>query len=841
MVSACLGSGQGFGEDRFPDIVLGPPKGAGCCGGSLDVLSLGNGGSIVLAFEGNAIVDGPGADFLVFENAFARGGDAASVFAELATVEVSEDGAAWSAFPCTAERPPYGSCAGWRPVHANPDENDIDPLDPSSAGGGSVRSRRDRRLARPLRADHRPRRLARRLRPRRGGHRPRAVSVRRPAALACAALVAAGVAPRARGQEAVDGDRVGAIEVHVAGQRASTVAARDPTAASYVIHEDDLRAPGAAAPAVLSRVPGLQVSRTGASSDLATASLRGASSAETPVYLAGVRLNDDVTGTADLSMVPLWMIQRVEVYRGNAPEHADRLGIGGAIFFEPALPRAPRASVGLGVGSFGERSAWASVGLGDERAGALIALSRRAADNDYLYTDSRLGRALPRPNADTDAYDVWSIGRYRLPWGGSITAIVNGFARDQGTTGLSETPARAARSHVQRWLGAASAVVPCAGPAEGGVDRCRLELTTSAILSRQVVRDPRGELGLLSPVVASAGARGAEQAALRYRPADDLSVSASAAYERELLALDRAGKAPLRASRATYRASASLLYAPIASLEGYALGALELHRTRHAGAGGPARALEPSGRLGARLRLADGAVSVFGNLGRYVRVPVLGELHGSSPIVVGNPELAPERGLSAELGVRLAAASPRARGELSCELLGFSRFTSGLIAYRPAFVGVLRPYNVGSARVLGLELAASASALDHVRAGLALTALDPRDTSPGRAVANDLIPFQARLVAAPSVEVYAEPARLGVDRASLSARLFYRASRVGDPAGLRPLPEQATADVELAILALRRRLSARVAITNVFAARTFDLLNLELPGRSVHAATEVWW
>ncbi|WP_437809688.1 TonB-dependent receptor plug domain-containing protein [Sorangium sp. So ce1078] len=698
--------------------------------------------------------------------------------------------------------------------------------------------------------------------------------MRRPGALACAALLAAaGLSPRARAEEVDAHGREGAagggareerleegedgvaapaarattrprgraLEVRVEGQRASTVAARDPTAASHVIRGDELRAPGAAASAVLSRVPGLQVSRTGAASDLATASIRGASSAETPVYLAGVRLNDDVTGTADLSMVPLWMIQRVEVYRGNAPEHADRLGIGGAIFFEPSLPRAPRASVGLGAGSFGERAAWASVGLGDERAGAVVALGRRAADNDYPVTDSRQGRALPRPNADADAYDLWSIGRYRLPGGGSVTAIGNGFARDQGATGLAETPARAARIHVQRWLGAVSAIAPCARPAEGGVDRCRLELTSSAILSSQVVRDPRGELGLLSPLVASAGARGAGQAAFRYRPADDLSVSASAAHERELLALDRAGDAPLRASRATSRASVSLRYAPAPSLEGYALGAVELHRTSHGDAGGPVRALEPSGRLGARLHLAGGGVSIFGNLGRYVRVPVLGELYGSSPIVVGNPELSPERGVSAELGVRFAAAAPRARAEISCELLGFSRFASGLVAHRPAFIGVLRPYNVASARVLGLELTASASALDHVRAGLALTVLDPRDTSPGRALANDLIPFQSRLVAAPSLEVYAEPARLGVDRASLSARLFYRASRVGDPAGLRPLPEQATADVELAILALRRRLSARFAVTNVLAARTFDLFNLELPGRSFHAATEVWW
>ncbi|HTN87479.1 MAG TPA: hypothetical protein VL242_27520 [Sorangium sp.] len=135
VVSACFGPGQGFGQDRFPDIVLGPPRGAGCCGGSLDVLSLGDGGAIVVAFEGNAIVDGPGADFLVFENAFERGDDAANVFAELATVEVSEDGAAWSAFPCAADRYPYDGCAGWHPVHANPEENDVDPLDPSSAGG----------------------------------------------------------------------------------------------------------------------------------------------------------------------------------------------------------------------------------------------------------------------------------------------------------------------------------------------------------------------------------------------------------------------------------------------------------------------------------------------------------------------------------------------------------------------------------------------------------------------------------------------------------------------------------------------------------------------------------
>jgi hypothetical protein len=133
IVSACFGPGEAFGHDAFPANVLGPPKGGGCCVGSLDVCSLGNGGSITLAFD-NPIVDAPGVDFIVFENAFYAGGDPKHAFAELGTVEVSADGVTWLGYPCTAIASPYGDCAGWRPVYANSDTS-IDPLDPSVAGG----------------------------------------------------------------------------------------------------------------------------------------------------------------------------------------------------------------------------------------------------------------------------------------------------------------------------------------------------------------------------------------------------------------------------------------------------------------------------------------------------------------------------------------------------------------------------------------------------------------------------------------------------------------------------------------------------------------------------------
>lgn len=57
-----------------------------------DVVSLGDSGRITLTF-GGAIVNGPGADFAVFENSFS------DTFLELAWVEVSSDGAHFFRFP----------------------------------------------------------------------------------------------------------------------------------------------------------------------------------------------------------------------------------------------------------------------------------------------------------------------------------------------------------------------------------------------------------------------------------------------------------------------------------------------------------------------------------------------------------------------------------------------------------------------------------------------------------------------------------------------------------------------------------------------------------------------
>lgn len=134
----------GFGAASLPAVVEGPPVGGGSARGSTDVVSLGSGGQIVVSFAPNAIVDGPGPDFVVFENPFWIGGSSSSVYAEPGEVSVSDDGATWHTFPCqpapgaapdgTGVLPPYGECAGWHVVYSAPG-NGISPFDPATAGG----------------------------------------------------------------------------------------------------------------------------------------------------------------------------------------------------------------------------------------------------------------------------------------------------------------------------------------------------------------------------------------------------------------------------------------------------------------------------------------------------------------------------------------------------------------------------------------------------------------------------------------------------------------------------------------------------------------------------------
>ena len=88
-----------------PLKALGPPEGTGSNAGSLDVVSIESGKSLVVEILNYDVIDGPGWDFVVFENAFYTNyGKPSDVVAgawrwmEPAQVSVSEDGVQWLGF-----------------------------------------------------------------------------------------------------------------------------------------------------------------------------------------------------------------------------------------------------------------------------------------------------------------------------------------------------------------------------------------------------------------------------------------------------------------------------------------------------------------------------------------------------------------------------------------------------------------------------------------------------------------------------------------------------------------------------------------------------------------------
>jgi len=654
--------------------------------------------------------------------------------------------------------------------------------------------------------------------------------VPRPIFAACALLGALSFAGRAAAEEPVT--------ITVQGEaRPDGELPNEPFVASSRVKRERLAGPALRAQDVLRSELGVQISESGALGAPATASIRAASAAQTPVYLGGVRLNDQLGGAADLSTVPVWLIDHVDVYRGNAPLEADDLGIGGAIFFEPRQPRRLEAAAGSSVGSFGTRAGFGYVAGGNERLHLLGGVSAERAENDYSFADDRGTLFQPgddarrqRSNADSRLFDAWLLGRARPSQHVRLELVANSVSREQGAPRLALVPSDAARAEFSRSLGALTARF-----ALGHTRQQRLTLRTTFLDSDQQLHDPELELGLLTSETRVQGRRSEQHASLSLPLTGTLEATGAADVGFEnLKRVDAAEQ--VSASAATVRAAAKLEWQP---LKGFALRGLLASECRSLQQSEQACAeLEPVGRVG--LGLAGRGYTLYANLARYQRQPTLGELYGAGIVVRGNAGLRRELGLSADVGARGSLAlGPRL--SVNGEVGAFERRARDLVAYARTAQGYVVPLNVGAARVSGLELGVGAAALGHVSAACNLTLLDARDTSEGRRLRNDLLPFTSRLVLAPRVSVTTGSLRArSLESADFTLDLTYLSNRFADAAGLIVIPEQATLGVSAGAHWLSGSLLTRARLANALDVARFDVVGYPLPGRSLYVSAEVY-
>lgn len=626
-----------------------------------------------------------------------------------------------------------------------------------------------------------------------------------------------------------------------------------------ILHPDEHPATASVADAIATSA-GAQVRSLGGLGAFQSVSVRGAAPGHTAVLVDGVPLARLAEVTTDLGRYALDAFGEVELYRGAVPIELGGAGAGGAVNLVTRLGRGPggeRIRASIGAGSFGARHA--RVRYGDDHGGARssVALGYQGASGDYTYfTDG--GTPL---NASDDGHEVRRNNHFdqlelAARAGAAERALAGGVRlawKRQGLPGSVAQPS----------LEAARSTLDVVADARGGgrIGAADARQLGYLLVERQVLRDPAGELGLgaqdrgyltLSggattawsvPIGRHRGTAGLELRGDRFRDADRGGARAA------LVGTRAAGAVALGAELAL---GGALVVAPAARLELVRTAPTPVTEGPGAFADLPPRwDAVPSPRLTARARL-DGDVAVKGSVGRYVRLPTLLELFGDRGTIRGAPELAPERGTSADAGVVWAPAGPRRAGPLAIdrilvEAAAFASRARDTIALISTAGFAARAENIGGTRAHGAELVLAA----RLARALSLTASYTRLVTEQRAIDPNL--HGKALPRAPGHVAYAR-AELSRHGGALWIDASVQSTAYLDQANFRRVPARALVGAG-ARVPIAGGLAAALTVSNLTGARVVtippdrpidmpvptalaDLAGFPLPGRAFYVSLD---
>jgi outer membrane cobalamin receptor len=214
---------------------------------------------------------------------------------------------------------------------------------------------------------------------------------------------------------------------------------------------DRTRIQGAAArdaAELLATLPGVVVRSDGAGGR-ATISLRGGSAGSVLVLLDGARINDPVTGAADLSRIAAERIESITVVPGA---QSARFGPGAESGVVSIRSRAARGgSLHAEVGSLGEAALALEHGAGDRRTELSFGGWLRRIDGafDYRIPAEAGGGSARRANADVTSGGIHVGARHHLR-GSRADAAVSYERIERGVPGRSFAPTPSARQGHER-------------------------------------------------------------------------------------------------------------------------------------------------------------------------------------------------------------------------------------------------------------------------------------------------------------------------------------------------------------------------------------------------------
>jgi len=447
-------------------------------------------------------------------------------------------------------------------------------------------------------------------------------------------------------------------------------------------------------------LPGVHVRRLGAEDSFATMSIRGSSSNEVVIILAGVPLTGGADPSLDLGTLPLWPGAHARVYRTFAPAALGPGSLGGTLALDPPTAGGAAHTEEWGaVGSFGA----ARLRIGDVREmdGGLrvaTALSASRADDDFSYYDPTHGAFATRQNNGHAAANGLLSVALPVPWGGgaegtfTVTTLLQ--ARHQELAGniLSPTPFSTLDSNRELLV---------------------LELTRGAERGSWYLRGwgRRDDLELSNPLLAAATQpRHTDDGILalggalgwRGRIAHDVHLDARLDSTGERYApgtyvpVPSTGQ-PAGATRGSAGGGADLGWDVSRGSTVTASGRLDALSDQSDGS--PSRGeVHPTAHLGGETSLGPATFAAHG--GALARPPSFLELYGNQGAVVGNAKLQSESAWSVDAGGHVGTRGPI---RVDAELAGFATWAQNLILFVAYGAQNVVATNIGKARIFGAE------------------------------------------------------------------------------------------------------------------------------------------
>ena len=641
----------------------------------------------------------------------------------------------------------------------------------------------------------------------------------------------------------------------------STAEATDPQATSAavtVIEVDASLAASSDVSTVVDSASGTTVQRLGGLGDWSGVSIRGSTLRQVQVVLDGIPLNPDGASAVNLSELPLFAFERVEIFRGNAPPELAASPIGGVVHLRTGEGRhGTSAAVSHGSLDTSRVTAMTRQTSTDTRipVDVLAVADLFSTEGDFAYYDDNgttynLFDDQRTTRENNDKRQLNTHLRLRLgPADTRLTLLTAYLSRSEGLPGHANNPTRDVSLHTGRSLTAASFEL------QRGLSK--LETRTWLLVRGDTYDDRAGEVGtgnqhnedqftsggglvhwqrLMGRHVVGGFTLGARQD--RFGTTDLLTERESNTTRR--LAVTPAIDADIRLWQDRVTLS------PVVGaqlIDNRALGTVPFERTPIAPEASDTL-VAPTPRFGALVRPIP-PVAFKANVGTYVRPPDFTELFGDRGAIIGNTDLKPERGTQWDVGARAVAPSAwPVHG--SVEIGHYWNAVDDLIVMVQNSQRTSVPVNLDQGWIQGVEAALTLQ-LPFVETQSNLTRNTSVNLSGERQYANNQLP---RI---PTWELYQRTALVWADRVRLGhtwsytdgnywdrTNYYLAAPRAFHGAFLRVSPGGAWPSVEVDGLNLTDRI-VEVVPRNVLdpsdGARvvrpTTDFVGYPLPGRTV--------